>query len=149
MVAQAARFDEETVVRMLTRSGYEEVEPAAVSRRLRYARRWLERFAPEDVRFEVADRLPAEAAELSEPQRRFLRELAERLAGVDDGQRIHELIYEVAASVEEAQAAELFRAIYLALLGKSRGPRAGMFIATLGTEFCAVRFREAAGDAAP
>ena len=37
---------------------------------------------------------------------------------------------------------EFFRAIYLSLLGKPRGPRAGWFIATLGAEFCAGRFRE-------
>ena len=42
--------------------------------------------------------------------------------------------------------AELFQAIYLALLGKPRGPRAGWFVAALGAECCAARFREAAGE---
>ena len=40
--------------------------------------------------------------------------------------------------------AELFQAIYLSLLGKPRGPRAGAFLAILGPEFVAGRFRQAA-----
>ncbi len=63
-----------------------------------------------------------------------------------EGQAIHELIYELAGEFEGSRPADLFRAIYLSLLGKPRGPRAGSFLAVLGPDFSAQRFKEAAGD---
>ena len=65
-----------------------------------------------------------------------------------DGEAIHALVYSLAREVPGAKPAELFQAIYLALLGKPRGPRAGWFVAALGAEFSAARFCEAAGERA-
>ena len=45
-----------------------------------------------------------------------------------DGEAVHKLVYEIAGQVTDARPAELFQAIYLVLLGKPRGPRAGSFI---------------------
>jgi lysyl-tRNA synthetase class 1 len=110
-----------------------------------YARRWLDTFAPEELRFKVQPSLPAAAAELTEPQRRFLGRLAARLSRDLDGEAVHTLIYDVAGEFAPSRPAELFQAIYLSLLGKPRGPRAGLFVALLGAERCAERFRQAAG----
>jgi lysyl-tRNA synthetase class I len=82
---------------------------------------------------------------LSGAQRAFLGRLAARLDDGMDGEAIHLLVYELAAGFDGERPADLFRAIYLALLGKPRGPRAGRFLAVLGPAFCARRFREAAG----
>ena len=60
-----------------------------------------------------------------------------------DGEAVHQLVHELAGEFEGTPPGEFFRAIYLLLLGKPRGPRAGWFISTLGVEFCAGRFREA------
>jgi lysyl-tRNA synthetase class 1 len=144
VVAQAARFDEDEVMSILDRSGYAGAERQAVSSRLAYARRWLERFAPEDIRFAVREELPAEAGQLSTEQRSFLSRLSEGLSSGMDGEGIHKLVYDLAGEFEGTKPAALFQAIYLSLLGKTRGPRAGSFIAVLGPDFCAERFREAA-----
>lgn len=143
VVAQAAGFDERRTLEILARTGYPHVSAAAVASRMGYARRWLESFAPEDLRFSVQAALPPEAATLSEEQRRFLGGLAERLRDGMDGPAVHTLIYEVSGEVAGAKPADLFAAIYLVLLGKPRGPRAGWFISILGPRFCAQRFREA------
>ena len=116
----------------------------AVAGRMAYARRWLETFAPEDLRFEVQGQLPPQAAELDEDQRRFLGRLADELLPGMDGQGIHELIWKLAGEFERLTTAELFRAIYLVLLGKTRGPRAGSFLTVLDREFVLRRFNEAA-----
>ena len=58
---------------------------------------------------------------------------------------MHDLIYALADEFEKTKPAALFQAIYRALLGKPRGPRAGWFITLLGPDFCAARFKEAAG----
>ena len=143
VVAQAARFDEDETMEILRRTGYSDAPPDAVAGRMKYAERWLESFAPEDLRFVVQENLPEEAAQLSPVQREFLGRLSERLAPGMEGQAIHEQIYELAGEFEGCRPAELFRAIYVALLGKARGPRAGSFLAVLGAEFAAGRFREA------
>jgi lysyl-tRNA synthetase class 1 len=143
VVAQVAGFDPERAVEVLRRSGYPDVTLAAVKGRLGYAERWLESFAPEDIRFTVQETLPAAAAELDADQRGFLGRLAGRLDAGMDGEDVHRTIHEVASEFEGVPAGHLFRAVYLALLGKPRGPRAGWFIALLGPEFSADRFREA------
>lgn len=147
VVAQAARFDPARTLEILRRTGYPDAAAAAVEARLGYARRWLESFAPEDLRFEVADSLPPAADELDAEQRRFLGALAERLRPGDDGDAVHAAIYEVAGGFEGVKPGRLFQAIYVALLGKRRGPRAGWFVSLLGADFCARRFREAAVSA--
>jgi lysyl-tRNA synthetase class 1 len=143
VVAQAAHFDLDEVMEILGRSGYGGADREAVSSRLVLARRWLERFAPEEMRFAVCEELPEAAAELSAEQRTFLARLAERLSGDMDGEGIHKLVYALAGEFEGIKPAALFQAIYLSLLGKARGPRAGAFITVLGPEFCAERFRQA------
>ncbi len=147
VVAQAAAFDRDTTLAILRRTGYPNVSPQAVVRRMAQARRWLESFAPEELRFVVRPQLPPEAAKLAGDQRKFLGQLADRLAEEQDGQAIHELIYELAREFPGSRPADLFAAIYVALLGKTRGPRAGSFLAVLGVEFAARRFREAAQGA--
>ena len=148
VVAQAARFDLDAILAILERTGYPDLDRGAVAARLSYARQWLDNFAPEDLKFEVKEALPPEAASLGEPQRLFLARLAASLSPQLDGEAIHALVYALAREVSGAKPAELFQAIYLALLGKPRGPRAGWFVAALGAEFCAARFREAAGEIA-
>ena len=143
VVAQAARFDEARVLEILRSTGYPDACAAEVGRRLTYARRWLEAFAPEELRFVVEPELPAAVAELTPAQRAFLGRLAVRLDAALDGAAIHALIYELAREFAPTPPAELFRAIYLALLGKPRGPRAGTFIEVLGARFVSERLEQA------
>ena len=144
VAAQVARFDVDQTLSVLERTGYTGVDRAAVATRLGYARRWLDGHAPEDLRFEVTPEVPAAAGELRPPQKDFLRRLADGLKDGMTGEEIHLLVYDLAKSVADEKPAQLFQAIYTALLGKPKGPRAGTFIAALGPAFCAARFREAA-----
>jgi len=147
VVAQAVAFDEKSVVETLQRTGYPGVTSEAVAERLGYARRWLHSFAPDDLRFEVRSELPEEASGLDETQKEFLGRLGDRLSEDMDGQAIHELIHELAKEFEQSRPADLFRAIYLVLLGKPRGPRAGWFLSMLGPGFSSARFKQAARSA--
>jgi len=143
VVAQVASYDADRTVQILERTGYSGVDRDAVADRLVYARSWLEAFAPEDMRFTVATELPAPAGGLGDAQRAFLLALADGLEVGMDGDAVHDLIYGLAGGFAQIKPAKLFEAIYLALLGKARGPRAGWFVSLLGAEFCAARFREA------
>lgn len=147
VVAQVAEFDAGAAMEILRRTGFADASEAGVRGRMGYVKKWLATFAPEEIRFEVCDALPEQARNLDSEQRAFLRDLAERLRDGMDGGAVHEAIYEAVRARDGVKPAELFRAIYLALLGKERGPRAGAFIAVLGPEGCAERFREASASA--
>ena len=144
VVAQVAGFDLDRALEILGRTGYAGLDRKVVGERMDYARRWLESFAPPELRFEVAAELPPEANDLDAVQRRFLGTLGERLHDGMDSDAIHNLIYEVAGEYkDETRPARLFQAIYVALLGRTSGPRAGWFLAFLGPGFAAERFVEA------
>jgi len=145
VVAQAVGFDVQKMVESLRRNGFPGLSKSALDQRVPYARRWLESFAPEDVKFSVQEKLPQAAKSLDDTQRRFLSGLSSRLVEGMEGEAIHQAIYETAGEFEDTKPGHLFQAIYLSLLGKPRGPRAGWFIAVLGALFCQRRFEEAAG----
>ena len=72
-----------------------------------------------------------------ETRERYATERAKRMRADGNDQYL-----EVAGEFEGVRPPELFQAIYLALLGKAKGPRAGAFLSVLGVAFVAKRFSE-------
>ncbi|MCP3979881.1 MAG: lysine--tRNA ligase [bacterium] len=144
VVAQASSFDVDRALDILRRSGYPDVRREALEPRMIFARSWLDSFAPAEMRFTVQSELPRVAGELDEQQKKFLGRLGRELTGEMGGDDVHKLVYSIAEEFSDSKPARLFEAIYVSLLGQTRGPRAGWFIVFLGAEFCANRFLEAA-----
>ncbi|MHC1579458.1 MAG: lysine--tRNA ligase [Candidatus Alkanophagales archaeon] len=126
------------------RSGYAVRDEDAFARKAAYAERWLRRFAPESMKFELKAALPPEVKTLTEGQKAALRALASTLRDNMTAEELHNAIYAAAESVG-IKGADAFKAVYIALLGKPSGPRAGWFLASLDKEFVRRRFLEAAG----
>jgi len=137
----------------------DQVEQAALEARIVAAKRWLETFAPEEAKLVVQPTLPDEAATLDDMDRAFLAALSERakelasdpggLAGpavAADGEAWQAAIFETATE-RGLKAGRAFRALYLAFLGRPNGPRAGLLLAKLDSEFVIQRLREAAAAA--
>jgi lysyl-tRNA synthetase class 1 len=143
-VVQMADFDLDQAIVILRRNGYPVDDPAALVERAGYAVRWLEEFAPPEVRFAVQRTLPAAARDLSPAQRRFLGRLAGALQPEMTGEAIHALIYDLAKQSGLEKATAAFEAIYTVFLGQPKGPRAGWFLAFLEREFAVRRLGEAA-----
>lgn len=137
--------DVDGVVAVLRRSGEMTADPdpqdrALLEERVAHVRYWLEHFAPAAVRFQVQDRLPQH--DFTDQDKAFLADLADRLSKVEwTGQAIHDAVYEAKG---DRKPGEAFRALYQALLGQDRGPRAGFFLASQDREFVVERFRQAA-----
>jgi lysyl-tRNA synthetase, class I len=142
-VVQVAQGDTEKWMEILQRNGYQLDNAEGLRQRAVYAQRWLETFAPEELRFSVQEHLPAVAKELTEAQKHALQLLVERLHPGMTGEQIHQLIYRLKDELG-VKPDMLFKAIYLALLGKSQGPRVGWFLSTLDPTFVKRRFAEAA-----
>src|SRR5262245_63230831 len=122
-----ANFDFHQVLEILRRGGYESLDEEALRDRVQYARRWLEEFAPSEMKFSLKPSLPAEAGSLTPAQREFLARVAARLEPDMQAEAIHAMVYAAAAEGHSLKPAEAFQALYLALLGTKRGPRIGWF----------------------
>ncbi|HEU0245107.1 MAG TPA: lysine--tRNA ligase, partial [Candidatus Limnocylindrales bacterium] len=107
-----------------------EAEAAEFEVRLAAVRRWLEAYAPERARIEIRrDALPAEVALLRPEQLGFLRALSEAAHGeaLSSGEQWQAAIFAV-ASDHGLDATAAFNALYLAVLGRPNGPRAGWLL---------------------
>jgi lysyl-tRNA synthetase class 1 len=142
-VVQVAQGDFGKCLQILQRSGYSVDNVEGLRQRTAYAQRWLETFAPEELRFRIQEQLPVAAHELTPEQGNALKRLSERLQAGMSGDQIHQLIYEIKDELG-GKPDLLFKAIYMTLLGKAQGPRAGWFLSTLDTTFVKQRFAEAA-----
>jgi lysyl-tRNA synthetase class I len=94
----------------------------------------------------VRDVLPAEAEALEPDQRAYLGALASaaEAAMPTAGDAWQALIF-IVAQEHDLPNGRAFAALYLALLGRSNGPRAGWLLASLEPTFVLGRLREAAG----
>ncbi|AAB90029.1 MULTISPECIES: lysine--tRNA ligase [Archaeoglobus] len=141
VVGQIANWDLEKALEIIERTGYtvDDVTRRDVERRLKYARKWLEKYAPDNIKFEIPEKV---TAEFSEEEKKFLRAYAERLRSDMKPEEIHTLVYDVSKEVG-IKSSKAFQAIYKAILGKTYGPRVGYFIKSLGVEWVRERIKAA------
>lgn len=140
---QSARGDEEEILAILKRSGHEQAvsqQRDAIIKELAYVKKWLEDYAPENVKFEVLHDTPK--IELTQTQNEFLSQLISKLDEIDFiPESIHTSIYDVAIATDLG-GKDAFTLIYQAFIGKDSGPRAGYFLSSLGKDFVLKRLKE-------
>ncbi len=142
-VVQIAR-DDRGVLEILERSGYDIGSPDDVLASAHRARVWIERYAPDMVKFEVQETLPSSTLEFGENERYALGVLATRYIALDawTAEHLHNTVYEVGKETD-MNPKELFTAVYISILGQKRGPRLGWFLEALGRDFVISRLMEA------
>jgi lysyl-tRNA synthetase class 1 len=125
-----------------------EREAEILAERRQAARAWLDSYAPGSAKIAVHETLPEVARDLSDEQRAYLRAIADAGAGTapPSGEAWQALIFGTAKE-RGLPAGDAFRAIYLAVLGRPNGPRAGWLLASLDSAFVVGRLREAAAAA--
>lgn len=132
-VVQIAR-DDEGLFSILKRSGYEIVDKDSVLDQANRARLWLERYAPDDVKFSIAETLPEVAAnEPANVKAAVLSYAMTIAAGEWTADVLHNAVYDAAQSAG-VTGKDVFTAVYRAFLGADRGPRLGWFLEALGRE---------------
>lgn len=136
--------DLDDLVQVLRRSGYAPSNINALKKRTKNVKNWLDRFAPPFVKFQVQPVLPVQAKTLTNGQKEVLLKLANALkVDSNDPEWLHNEVYDISAQVG-IDSKDAFKAIYIAVLGKTSGPRAGWFLTSLSPEFVITRFNEAA-----
>ncbi len=114
-----------------------------LERRTHVARTWLERWAPDEAKFSLSGTLPAAAKELTAEQRELLRRVGATLADGHSAEDLQAAVYTVGRELG-LSSKDAFAAVYLALIGKPHGPRAGWLLASLDRDFARRRLEEAA-----
>ncbi|MGH2427358.1 MAG: lysine--tRNA ligase [Candidatus Limnocylindria bacterium] len=125
-------------------------EESILEERRGAARSWLDAYAPDRARIAVQDELPEGLEMLSDEQLKFLLGLsnwAEREAP-ESGEAWQALIFN-AAERSGLSSADAFRALYLAVLGRPSGPRAGWLLASLDLDFVSRRLWDAGSVRTP
>jgi lysyl-tRNA synthetase class 1 len=117
----------------------------AVNERIKYVKIWLDKFATEEVKFKVTDKLPEGVKNLSKEQKELLKELALEVGSSTSAEELQDKIYQIGQGFGFG-GKEIFQAVYVSLLGKDHGPKAGWLVSSLETDFVKKRFEEAAGE---
>lgn len=102
-------------------------------KRLQLAKNWLDKYAPEDVKFTVQETVP-KGIKLAEKEKEALHEVAKALKEKDwEQQDLFNEFYSICQKVG-IKNTDFFRAAYNVLLNKGRGPKLAPFILVLGKE---------------
>lgn len=141
---QAALKDDAKTLEIIGRTEYAEVvaqDAATIQRELRFIDEWLQRRAPEDVKFDLTDHI--DAGDFSDTEKAFMAALADGISAAPadaDGAWFHNAIYELKDS-SGLPPKELFGVLYRAIIGKTHGPRAGWFLSILPRDWLIDRLR--------
>jgi len=128
--------------KVLMRSGYGALDMESVKMRRENASNWLALYAPESVKFEVQETMPPDVENLTPGQRAGLLQIASGIIDDTTASDLHDLAYG-ASEAAGISGNKMFQAIYIAILGKKSGPRAGYFMASLDRTFLLKRLTEA------
>ncbi len=141
-LVQITQGDVKRMAQLLNNSGYPSPNMEALKSRAEYAQKWIDKFAPEEVKFTVQQSLPEITKSLSNEQKSALKSLADCIKEGMTGDEIQQQIYAIKENLG-IDTKEIFRAVYMSILGKEQGPRAGMFLAMMDKNFLKTRFSEA------
>ncbi|MDP2649622.1 MAG: lysine--tRNA ligase [bacterium] len=117
----------------------EEIEKEGLGIWAKYAKTWIDRFAPEDEKFTVQNKLPEEAKRLSKEQKEVLSKISKELDKKWSGEDFQTRIYDIGKEAG-LNGKQTFSAIYISLIGKDHGPKAGWLILSLDKKFVQDRF---------
>jgi lysyl-tRNA synthetase class 1 len=120
----------------------EEIVKNGLMQWAKYARVWVEKFAPENDKFTVQKTTPAASKNLTNGQKAFLKKVAEELDKKWNGEEFQTRIYDIGKEMG-LSGKDTFSAIYMSLIGKDHGPKAAWLILSLEKEFVKNRFNEA------
>lgn len=131
---QASLKDADRTLAVIKRTEHRETADAdadIIRNELKFIDAWLQKRAPEDVKFALAEEVSAN--EFSDQEKAFLRALGDKAAEAPaeaDGAWFHDAIYNLKDS-SGLSPKEMFTTLYRVLIGKNSGPRAGWFLSIL------------------
>ncbi|HII16489.1 TPA: lysine--tRNA ligase [Candidatus Woesearchaeota archaeon] len=140
LIAQVFPKEEDAIASLRKTGHFDDSLKDAIFSRLHKARAWVEKYGGDDARYAVQDTVQ-QGINLSQQQKEVLHRVADLLLSMEfsDDVALHEAMYHLAKDAGVLPK-DFFRAAYLVLLNKERGPRLASFILALGSERVAKLF---------
>lgn len=148
-LSQMQHLDIEKEAEHLTGQPLTDADRKELARRIKYAGIWIKTYAPEDYKFEIQETLPEMTKELSDIQKKALAEILVYIEktepsanGTFDGQAMHTELHAIKEKTG-IEPREFFEAIYMCILARKSGPKAGWFLSVMDKNFLLKRLKEA------
>lgn len=119
------------VIKRTEHANIAEQEHEIIRRELQFIDAWLDKRAPDEVKFALREQI--EKSEFNENEVKLFAGLAEKVAAAPsdaDGEYFHLALYGFKDELG-MQPKDMFSALYRLLIGKTSGPRAGYFLSIL------------------
>jgi lysyl-tRNA synthetase class 1 len=129
------------IIRRTEHAGVVDQDADIIKAELKFIDAWLEKRAPEDVKFALQETI--DASRFNNAQKQFLAVLGDKIAKAPEsaaGDWFHQAIYELKDGSGLAPK-DLFSTLYQVLIGKDSGPRAGWFLSILPRDWLVKRLR--------
>lgn len=139
---QLPNIDLQKQFELIKGSPYSAEELGILAEREKYVRIWLEKYAPEDFQTQMTKELPVVARDLPEKQKEYLAKTVDLLGEHEDAEKLQVELYELSKKLD-LPAKEAFAAIYLALSGRTHGPKAAWFLLQYPKEQVIERLKQA------
>lgn len=139
LLSQIINPKDKALIDKLKETGHIKGEPTKADReriikKLERARYWVENCGPEEMKITFLESVPEEiSTKLNKDAKIAFKEVAKGLEKKDSPDEIQQLIFETAKQ-NNLQPKDLFKMLYLVILGGERGPKAGSLILALGKE---------------
>ncbi len=117
-------------------------EQLILEERKKYATIWVQTYAPEEYRFRMTPVLPSEVSGLTKEQREYLADVILLVQSKIESDDLQLKLYET-AKIRSFDSKKAFAAVYIALLGKIHGPKAGWLLRSYSVEAVVERLRQA------
>lgn len=111
----------------------DESELEILEERIKYAKVWVENYAPSDYQFKMTNKIPEEAKNLNSTQKKYLRGIKKIFNDDATAESLQVTLYELSKEMG-IPTKDAFSAIYWSFIGKSHGPRAGMLLTNFGKD---------------
>ena len=114
-------------------------ETKLVDERLDFAKKWVEKYAPDEVRCRIQEKVP-EGVKFQADLKMVLHKVGKKLREREFTDLELYNIFKNASEEGHVELKEFFKAAYLVLIGKERGPKLSGFILTIGQDKVAKLF---------
>jgi len=114
-------------------------EKNILKERLTYAYVWLSKYAPDEYRYQISIKSFNEI-DLTEAQWRFLNDLTPIWQNASDPEKLQSEIFQLAKKLN-IDLKDAFRSLYISVLDKQHGPRAGWLLKKFPKEVVIDRLR--------
>ncbi|MDO8573684.1 MAG: lysine--tRNA ligase [Candidatus Daviesbacteria bacterium] len=118
-----------------------EVEINIINERIKYAKIWLEKYAPDEFKIQLSEVLPEKVKELTEDQKQFLKKSIDLIEKNNDPEDLQLALYNLTKELK-IDAKKAFSAVYISLIGKEFGPKAAWFLLSYPKEEITKRLKE-------